>query len=416
MFIKFATGGCNRTPDGGKDTVGWYPLFGITHCTPEELEKINSIRGKNRGDCGGDGPGSILDSVFRETDPYLTAAKTFIDGSYELLIGTPGRTASVKKESSGTTRHSYNLNQNQFAEYVARKKIAEDYPDATPEEIEEKVASYTKSQNKGSKGKGDDGNLIADHTSYAGNYTEETHGDNCATIDGDYARSIEGDYFLKVTGDCHIEVGGGFFLGAEGAPKLVDNKGEKVSGSKIQKHTIRFGSDLDVTTAGSKLEIQGSELSVGSVSTKFTSNVFESSGGSISMSAGETIISGDNSIEIVTPHLIEMINFPPSKLSLGVSGIRRFVGGSVETVMKPASIGADTIPRYTIANPAGPYSGTFGATGYNCNVTTGAYNVNVAAGLIFMTSSAAATIKAGGALLLSAELTCKITAASIFLN
>ena len=84
--------------------------------------------------------------------------------------------------------------------------------------------------------------------------------------------------------------------------------------------------------------------------------------------------------------------------------------------MKPASIGADTIPRYTIANPAGPYSGTFGATGYNCNVTTGAYNVNVAAGLIFMTSSAAATIKAGGALLLSAELTCKITAASIFLN
>ena len=44
LFIKFATGGCNREPDGGKDTVGWYPLFGVTHCTPEELDKINKIR------------------------------------------------------------------------------------------------------------------------------------------------------------------------------------------------------------------------------------------------------------------------------------------------------------------------------------------------------------------------------------
>ena len=48
------------------------------------------------------------------------------------------------------------------------------------------------------------------------------HGDNCSTVDGDVVRNINGDYFLKVTGDCHIEVGGGFFLGAEGAPKVVD--------------------------------------------------------------------------------------------------------------------------------------------------------------------------------------------------
>ena len=66
--------------------------------------------------------------------------------------------------------------------------------------------------------------MIADHTTYAGNYTEETHGDNCSMVDGDCVRNIEGDYFLKITGDCHIEVGGGFFLGAEGAPKVVDKK------------------------------------------------------------------------------------------------------------------------------------------------------------------------------------------------
>ena len=66
-----------------------------------------------------------------------------------------------------------------------------------------------------------------------------------------------------------------------------------------------------------------------------------------------------------------MINTPPSPLSLGLTGIRRFVGGSVETIMTPASLGADAIPRYTIVNPLGPYSLTCGATGYNCNVTTG---------------------------------------------
>ncbi len=417
LFIKFAGGGCDRTPDGATDTVGWYPLFGITHCTPEELESINKIRGKSRGSCGGDSrPGSILDSVFQETTPYLTAAKTFIDGSYEMFVGTPGRSASVQKTASGTTHHSYNINQNQFAEYIARKEIAEKYPNATPEEIESKVSSYTKSQNKGSTGKGDNGSLIADHTSYAGNYTQETHGDNCATIDGDYARNIEGDYFLKVTGDCHIEVGGGFFFGAEGAPKVVDNKGESKN-TRVQKHTVRFGSDVDITTVGAKLELQGSEFNVGSVSSKFTSSIFEASSASINISAGETIISGDNSIEIVTPHLIEMINFPPSKLSLGVSGIRRFVGGSVETVMKPASIGADTIPRYTIVNPLGPYSLTCGATGYNCNVTTGAYNVNVAAGLIFMQASAAVTLTAGGAMLLTAPAgVITILGVSIYLN
>ena len=100
-----------------------------------------------------------------------------------------------------------------------------------------------------------------------------------------------------------------------------------------------------------------------------------------------------------------------------MSGIRRFVGGSVETVMKPASIGADTIPRYTIVNPAGPYSLTCGATGYNCNVTTGAYNVNVVAGLIYMQASAAATLAAGGAMLLSAPAgVVTVIGLSIFLN
>ena len=416
MFIKFIGSGCGRSADGGVDTVGWYPLFGVTHCTPEELAEINKIRGQSRGECGGNSrAGSLLDSVFNDADPFLTAAKTFLDGSYDMFVGTPGRQASIHKDASGTTRTSVKLNQSLYAEYVARKTIREANPDLTDEQIEEKVKTYAKSQNKGSPEKGDNGSLVADHTSYAGNYTEETHGDNCSVVDGDCVRNIEGDYFLKVTGDCHIEVGGGFFLGAEGAPKVVDNNGEKKN-DKVQKHTIRFGSDVDINTVGAKFELQGAEANIASTSTKVTGSMYENSASQQSRSAAEQIFSGDNSIEIVTPHLVEMINMPPSPIPKALSGIRRFVGGSVETVMTPSTSGADAIPRYTIVNPAGPYSGTFGATGYNCNVTTGAFNVNVAAGLIFMDASAAVTIKAGLGMVLGAGLTVIVTGKAIYLN
>ena len=273
-------------------SVRCYTLY-----TPEELEEINKIRGKSRASCGGDsGPGSLLDSIFNEADPYLTAAKTWLDGSYETYVGTPGRQASVKKSASGTTKTSIKVNQNQYAEYVARKKIREEKPDIDPEELEKQVQAYTKSQNSG---KGDNGNLISDHTTYAGNYTEETHGDNCSLVDSDCVRNIEGDYFLKVTGDCHIEVGGGFFFGAEGSPKIVDKKGKKKS-EKVQKHTLRFGSDVDVNVVGAKFELQGAEANFASTSTKVTGSMFENSASQQSRSAAEQIFSGDNSIEIVT--------------------------------------------------------------------------------------------------------------------
>ena len=87
---------------------------------------------------------------------------------------------------------------------------------------------------------------------------------------------FDGDYFLKVTGDCHIEVGGGFFLDAEGAPKIVDKKGEKVN-EKIQKHSIKFGSDVDMSVVGAKFELQGAECNIGSTSTKITGSIFENS-------------------------------------------------------------------------------------------------------------------------------------------
>ena len=59
---------------------------------------------------------------------------------------------------------------------------------------------------------------------------------------------------------------------------------------------------------------------------------------------------------------------------------------------------------------------TSGGTGYNNNVLTGAYNVNVAAGVIAMNCSTAASIIAGGAMTLTAGAVMKLTATSIFLN
>ena len=418
LFIKFIGSGCNRSADGGKDTVGWYPLFGVTHCTPEELEEINKIRGRSRGSCGGSNDsGGLLDSIFNEADPYLTAAKTFIDGSYEMFVGTPGRRASIKKTASGTTTTSVAVNQAEAAEHKARTEIRKKNAEQggtglDPEEEEKQVQAYMKSQNSG---KGQNGTLYADHTTYNGTSTKEVHGDECSAVDGDKVVNVEGDYFLKVTGDCHIEVGGGFFLGAEGSPKVVDKKGEKKS-ENVQKHTLRFGSDVDVNVVGAKFELQGAEANLASTSTKITGSMFENSCSQQSCSAAEMILSGDNSIEIITPHLVEMINTPPSKvIPKALTGIRRFVGGSVETVMTPGA-SADAIPRYTIANPAGPYSLNCGATGYIATVNTGTYSVKVLAGFIFMSASTAVTIKAGLGMILDATGIMTITGKSIFLN
>ena len=183
----------------------------------------------------------------------------------------------------------------------------------------------------------------------------------------------------------------------------------------MQKHTIRFGSDVDINTVGAKFELQGAEANIASTSTKITGSMYENSSSQQSRSAAEQIFSGDNSIEIITPHLVEMINTPPSPIPKALTGIRRFVGGSVETVMTPGA-SADAIPRYTIVNPLGPYSLTCGTTGYICNVTTGMYNVKALTGAIVMDAALAATIKCGLGMVLSAKGIVIIDGKSIFLN
>ena len=110
-----------------------------------------------------------------------------------------------------------------------------------------------------------------------------------------------------------------------------------------------------------------------------------------------------------------MINSPPSPIPKAITGIRRMVGGSVETIMVPG-MSADSIPRYIVGNPVGPISMTCGATGYNCNVVTGLYNVNVMAGAITMDAKMAASLTCGLGLLLEAKGVVTILGKTVFIN
>jgi hypothetical protein len=413
FFLKFFSGSCDRTPDGGKDTVGWFPLFGVTHCTPEELDKINSIRGKSRGNCGDNGGGgSIVDNIINNADPYLTAAKTWLDGSYEMYVGTPGRRASMKKSGNGTTHTTVSINNAEYAEYTHAKSVREQNPDISNEELQKKLESYKKSQ---TGGKGDSGNLVADHTSYAGNYTSEVHGDRCEVVDGTETITVEGDYHLDITGNCHISVGGGFFFTAQGAPQVAPKSGAS-KGEDVQKHTLLFGSDVDVNVAGAKFALQSSEIELGAQAHKIAGASYENACGNQSYSGAEIMINANNSIEFNTTSEYHFVNFPSTNPVSAKSGIFNMVRGSIDSVLVPGSGGSDTVPRYSVTNPSGPVSYVCGATGYNCSVTTGAFNVDVVAGLFRISAKTVGTIDALAALNLSSEGIVRVSGKSIFLN
>ena len=255
----------------------------------DELKDLNKIRGNVKE------ASDLFSSIFRDADPYLTSAKNHINGSYDLWLGTPGRQADVNKRVNGTTHTSVSLNNSHFAEKVARDTFKKNNPNATQEQIDNAAMIFRREQNSG---KGDTGSLVADHISYAGTLTQEVHGDDCKLVTGDHALTVDGNYYLKVTGDCHLEVGGGFFLSAEGAPK---------KGGKIQKHAIKFGSDVDMSVVGAKLHFQSSELDLSATKTRITGRYYENTSDSQTYSGMEVTLQSQNSIHIVTPHLLELI-------------------------------------------------------------------------------------------------------------
>ena len=424
MFIGTIQGDCGRGQKSAEDTVGFFPLYGATKCTPEEIAKANKALGldKAKGECGGGGSGgsgggsgsgsSLIDSIYAEADPYLTAAKTFVDGSYELHIGTPGRQSSVKKQANGTTHTAVNLNNNTFAEYNARKQIKEKYPDASAEDVEKKVKEFKKTS---TDQKGDTGNLVADDINYAGNLTQHVTGDKCEQIDANNIINVEGDYRLKVTGNFHLEVGGSFQVCAENAPQTVDPKsGEKTSQDKIQKSSLRFASDLDIDVSSAKIKLSTSEFEMDSTVCNITGNNFESTYTNQSYSGGDISLTGSNSINVTTLLYNIMIN--PEDTAKNKAGIQTSCLGNIITTMEKSQ--AHPIPTYDIINEEGPTQQKFGGGGYILEVVKGVKQTTVKEGPITETAEKGPiTIEAlKGSMTLDAKETMKCTAETIYLN
>tara|TARA_R100000005_G_scaffold94498_3_gene72696 strand:- start:503 stop:3013 length:2511 start_codon:yes stop_codon:yes gene_type:complete len=408
LLLNLFDFGCDREANGGKKDVGWYPFFGTTGCNPTALAAIPM--GNPRGNCGSSSSGGgFLDSFFAEADPYLTSAKNFISGAYEMQMGTPGRQATIKKDASGKTTTSIKQNNASLADHKAKAEIRRTNPDLTEDEIESQLRNYRQSQ---SGSDSDQGNMCSDHTSYPGNHTHEVHGDDCGIVDGDFCRTISGDYRIKVTGDCHLEVGGGFFLNASGAPKQADNNGQAADDAdKIQKHVISLGSDLEINTAGAGMKFNATNIELGARDLKLSGSSYENSFKTATYSPGEFVINAGNAITMNTTTLTQNVNFlPPTP---GAGGYYCNVGGPVNFLQIIG--GATAVPPFSVTTP-GPFLVQCAAGGASFTVGAGAFNVKVAAGAISMSASAAVSIEAAAAMTLTAGAVMKLTAATIFLN
>ena len=348
-LITFTSSNCSRKSYGAENTSGWWPLFGLIN-SETKLKNVESIKGSIS-----DGT-DLFSAMFSDADPNVSASKNYPNGSYDLWLGNPGRLGQVHKKSNGTTYTSISYNNAHFAEKIARDKFRREFPDATQEQIDTKVSEYIKTS---TGGKGDTGSLVADHISYAGNLTREVHGDDCKLVDKSYALTVDGDYHLKVTGNCHIEVGGGFYFTAEGSPMLADNN------SAIQKHAIKFGSDVDVNVVGSKFELQATESVVSSVVTKITGNIYENSCQQQTNSALEMILSTESSMIMSTPHLLQLINVEESSPPKLNTGMRTVIVGGNETYINPTNA-ADY--RINLTNKKAAYNET---------ITKGLYSVKI---------------------------------------
>jgi|TARA_B100001996_G_scaffold51138_1_gene36573 hypothetical protein len=304
LIAAFDVNACKRTPNASK-AMGWYPLLGLSNTL-----KTNDI----------------FSTIFDDADPYLTTAKNNVSGSYEVQLGTPGRQGEVIKKPNGTTHTSFLYNNSHYAEKKARDSFRISNPNATEAEVNAAVEDYRKNQ---TNNKGDTGSIVADHISWAGVLTQEVHGDDCKLVSGDYARTIDGDYYLKVTGNCHLEVGGGFFLSAEGYDK--DTK-------STQKHTLKFGSDVDMNVVGAAYEVHSSEYRIKSTSTKITGSLYENSYQQQTRSGAELTFNAESSVEIATPHLLQLINTEKQASVKTVTGMRTVVNGGYQTIINPSNI------------------------------------------------------------------------------
>ena len=417
LFFTKLKPSCDRSANNGGDNVGWQPFFGTTACTPAELANLRNLLGSDKGSCENGkadqgGGGGFLDSFMAEADPYLTDATNYVSGAYETQMGTPGRQATITKKASGSTFHSIKQNNAQLAQYKAKQEARKKNPDISDKDLADFVRSQTKKATGGNS-ETDEGNLVADHSTYAGNHTLEVHGDECKTVDGDYCRTIEGDYRLHVTGDMHVTVGGMMAFNAQGAAKQVDKNGKKAgSAGKIQKHQVSFGSDVDLQFAGSGLKLNLTNFELGARDMVISGSSFKSTYKTQTYSPGEFVVNAGNAITFNACSLTENLNYLDPKAPAG--GRFSNVGGPIN--WKQIESQTSKIPPFSITTP-GPYMMTCAAGGATHTVEKGGYTIDVEDGAYAMDAKVSATMNAtDGPMTLTAKKTMKLVAKTIYLN
>jgi|TARA_B100000035_G_scaffold169814_1_gene144864 hypothetical protein len=403
---------CGRRPSGGDKNMGWYPFFGMTACGPElDNDGFGEVDiGKALGNCGTDKMGtSFLDGIMECAVPYMTQATNYLSGAYDLNIGTPGKQATIKKTASGSTDISVKTNQKVAAEARARAELKAQGvtdPDKVEKEVEKYVKKNTpKSKKKGKSGEQDDtASFVADHSIKAGNFTQETHGDDCKTVDSTYAITVGEDYRLKVAGDFHLEVGGGFFIHAAGGPKITtDEKGKDTSdNSKPQKHTMLFGSDLEVKVQGAGLALHASEYTLSANTHKIQGGNYNNVCGVQEHSGGEHVFSGG------------MFNVGASGVQFNVNptSLPTTVGFNVNCGGPVTFTQFGTTPLFTIANPLGAVV----TNSLSWSTDTQTAITLTAKGAITASAALALTLDAGAAMTLTAKAAMVLTAPTIKLN
>jgi len=408
VFLGFFDFGCNRRAQGGENSAGYFPFLGVTFCDPDTLANLNKKIGDTYGDCGESPVGNLLDSIYNDASPYLTAAKNFVNGASSFQGGTPGRQATVVTTASGSSHTAIKLDNNEYMKHKNREALGDK---VSEEEIEAAAKAAGNTQGSGEQ-------VVGDHYQYPKHVSKHVGGDEMCYVAGEAVKTVEGDFRLKVTGDFHLEVGGGIHIIASQAPKQVDKTGKETGESQATKSTINFGSDVDIDSKG-EIKMQALGMTVGAKAG--TELKLAAPKGSVSVNATGLSLKG-NEIELQASNTIteksaahHIMANAPVPLSAAVSpGVFLTSGGPIMMSTIPAL--TNPLPQIQM-NATGEIMGNAGAKGILFNTAVGNISLTAVAGAISINATAGAiSAIAGAAMTLKAAAVMDLKAASILLN
>lgn len=394
--------GCDRKRQDNRNKA-FVPFLGSTYCDADG----NLADDLGAPKCGDFGSGfsegnrniasDFVSQIYKDASPYLTQAETFMSGAFTQHTGVPGRQSTTQRVPSGTVHTSIYVDDDAYKKYL------------TTEAGKDEKAAAGKQKSKTEKKP-----VAGDHSQYANAYTVDVAKDLCYNVRGDEIHTINGDYHLKVTGNFHLEVGGMMAVTAVGAPQQKDANGKDPGKSnKIQKHMIKFESDVDISSSGGQLKINATNGNMNTMNTTVgapTGNV-EMNGPSVNIRGGDVLISANNTFTTYSTAQWHFVNVPP--IPKAKSGVFWEVMGPYDIILGPAP-SIDPIPRFSVVTP-GPFLVTCKAGGALFKVGAGAFVAKVAAGAILMKASAAVDIT-GGATVTIKGATVNILGGAINLN